>query len=330
MARVLFVYSRRNTFTRIDLEALRRRFEVEEYLQEGARPRMRELTAKLRRCDVVFGWFASWHTLAALPLARMLGKPSVLVTGGFDTASVPEIGYGSMQDPIRRWRTRVTVRRATRLITNSRYLQGEIERNLGIPPQRVRVVYHGLPDRFGAAEPPRHERPVALTVAVVHRWNLERKGLRAFTEAAALAPEADFVVVGKWADDAIDELRAIAAPNVTFTGFLSDEELDREFLRADVYVLASWHEGFGLAAAEGMLAGCVPVVTEAGALPEVVGDTGVRIPAVGAGEIAAGVRTALELGPEAGARARARVLERFPLEARADGICDEVQAALDG
>ena len=100
----------------------------------------------------------------ALPLARMLGKPSVLVTGGFDTASVPEIGYGSMQDPVRRWRTRLTVRRATRLITNSEYLRGEIERNLGIPPERVRVVYHGLPDRFAGAKPPLHERPVALTV----------------------------------------------------------------------------------------------------------------------------------------------------------------------
>ena len=330
MARVLFVYSRRNTFTRIDLEALRKRFDVEEYLQEGARPRLRELTAKLRRCDVVFGWFASWHTLAALPLARRLGKPSVLVTGGFDTASVPEIGYGSMQDPIRRWRTRLTVRRATRLITNSEYLRGEIERNLGIPPDRVRVVYHGLPDRFAGVKPPPHERSIALTVAVVHRWNLERKGLRAFTEAAGMVPEADFVVVGKWADDAIDELRAIAAPNVTFTGFLSDSELDAEFVRADAYVLASWHEGFGLAAAEGMLAGCVPVVTDAGALPEVVGDTGVRIPAVEANDVAVGVREALAMGPEAGARARERVLERFPLQARANGICDEVQAALDG
>ncbi|MEO8092468.1 MAG: glycosyltransferase family 4 protein [bacterium] len=329
MARVLFVYSRRNTFTRIDREALEGRFEVEEYLQQGARPRLRELIAKLRRSDVVFGWFASWHTLAALPLARILRKPTVLVIGGFDTASVPEIDYGSMQDPIRRWRTRLTARKATRLITNSKYLEGEIERNLGIGAERVRVVHHGLADRFGSAERPAYERPVALTVAVVHRWNLERKGLRAFTEAGALVPEADFVVVGKWEDDAIEELRAIAAPNVTFTGFLSDSDLDREFVRADAYVLASWHEGFGLAAAEAMLAGCVPVVTAAGALPEVVGDTGVQIAAVDAEEIASGVRAAVALGPGDRVRARARVLERFPLEARADGICDEVQAALD-
>ena len=77
-----------------------------------------------------------------------------------------------------------------------------------------------------------------------------------------------------------------------------------------------------------MLAGAVPVVTPAGALPEVVGDVGVTIAEPTAEAIAAGVRRALELGREEGARARARVLGRFTYEARRDGICAAVEAAL--
>jgi glycosyltransferase involved in cell wall biosynthesis len=327
MARVLYVYSRRNTFTRIDLEALRGRFEVEEYFQNGALPRPRELVAKLRRCDVVFGWFASWHTLAALNLARALGKPSVLVIGGFDTASLPEIGYGNQQDPIRRRRARLAMRRATRLVTNSDYSRREIERNIGIPPEQVTVVHHGLADRFG--DPGEGERDrVALTVGVVDTLNLERKGMRPFVRAAALLPEVEFVLAGKWNGDAVEALRADAGPNVALTGFLSDEDLDAEFRRAAVYVQASMHEGFGLSLAEGMLAGCVPVVTDVTALPEVVGDTGVRIASPTPEAVAAGVRQALEMGASEGARARARILERFPLSARAEGICAEVEAAL--
>jgi glycosyltransferase involved in cell wall biosynthesis len=329
VARVLYVYSRRNTFTRIDLEALRERFEVVEYFQDGPLPRPLELYSKLRQCDVVFGWFASWHTLAALTMAKVLRRPTVLIIGGFDTASVPEIGYGNQQDRIRGLRARLAIARADRLITNSHYLEGEIERNLGIKADRVRVVYHGLDDRFGEPATEGDGR-VALTVGAVHRWNLERKGHRAFVEAARELPDVEFVLAGGWDGDAIDELRALAPENVTFTGYLSDEDLDREFRRAGVYVQASWHEGFGLAVAEAMLAGCVPVVTEAGALPEVVGDTGVTIGSVDAGEIAAGVREAVGLWPERGLRARARVLERFPLSARAEGICAEVEAALDG
>lgn len=329
MARVLFVYSRKTTFTRLDRDALAERFEVVEYFQDGARPRVGELVGKLRRCDVVFGWFASWHTLAALNLARLMKKPSVLVIGGFDTASVPEIGYGNQQDRWRRWRARWAIARADRLITNSDYLQGEIERNIGIPPERVRVVHHGLDDRFGEPDWGAKEH-VALTVGAVHRWNLERKGHRAFVEAARELPDVEFVLAGGWEDGAIELLRAKAGSNVTFTGRLSDEALDAEFRRASVYVQASWHEGFGLAVAEAMLAGCVPVVTGVTALPEVVGDTGVEIGAVDAGEVASGVRRALALAPAAGERARARVLERFPLSARAEGICEEVEAALGG
>ena len=65
-----------------------------------------------------------------------------------------------------------------------------------------------------------------------------------------------FLFVGRWHDDAIEELRAIARDNVTFTGWLSDAELHAVYRRAAVYVQASRHEGFGMAIAEAMLAGC--------------------------------------------------------------------------
>ena len=49
------------------------------------------------RADVVFGWFASWHTFFPITLAWLLRKPSVLIIGGFDTANMPDIGYGYQQ-----------------------------------------------------------------------------------------------------------------------------------------------------------------------------------------------------------------------------------------
>jgi glycosyltransferase involved in cell wall biosynthesis len=326
--RVLYVISRRNTFTSIDRKALEERYDVVEYYQPGFRPRPVELWRKLRRCDVVFGWFAAWHTLAALTLARLLGKPSVLVIGGFDTASLPEIGYGSQQGGFRRARVRWTVSRASRLITNSDYSLGEIERNLDLDPVRVTVVHHGLPDRFADMAEDKQPERMALSVGAVYEVNLERKGHLPFVRAAALLPEIEFVLAGRWWDDAVERLRAEAGPNVELTGYLEDETLDAYFRRAAVYVQASRHEGFGISLAEAMLAGCVPVATSAGALPEVVGDTGVTISEPTPERIAEGVRQALELGPAAGLRARARIRERFPYEMRRDGICAEVDKAL--
>ena len=329
MTRVLYVHSRKTTFTDIDRAALAERFEVIDHYQPGRRPRPIELIRKLRRADVVFGWHASSHTFVALTLARLMGVPSVLVIGGVDTARLPEIGYGMQRPGPRRWVARGTIAVATRLITNSRYSLREIEANLGLGPDRVALVYHGIPDRFADRVDLGEER-MALSVGVVYRLNLARKGHRPFVDAASHLPDVEFVLAGKWLDDAIEELRAGAGPNVTFTGYLDDETLDSYFRRAAVYVQPSRHEGFGLAVAEAMLARCVPVVTDAGALLEVVGDTGVVIAEPEARQVADAVRRALELGPEAGERARRRVLERFPYEMRRDGICREVEAALDG
>jgi len=324
--RVLYVVPRRNTFTDIDRQVLAERFELVEYYQPGLRPRVLEIVSKLRQCDVVVAWFASWHSFAVLHLARLLGKPSVLIVGGFDTANVPDIGYGWQRGGIRQWVSRRTMRSATRLVTNSHSSLAEIETNVGLDPRRVTVIHHGLSDRFPDGGERDRDR-VALTVGVVRRRNLLRKGLLPFVQAAALLPDVEFIVAGSWRDDASSLLLHEATPNVRLTGFLEDAELDALFRRAAVYVQASRHEGFGLSLAEGMLAGCVPVVTDAGALPEVIGETGVTISSPTPELVADGVARALAMDREDGLRARARILAEFPLRARAEALSREVVAA---
>jgi glycosyltransferase involved in cell wall biosynthesis len=165
----------------------------------------------------------------------------------------------------------------------------------------------------------------------VDRPNLERKGLRAFAEAAAELPEVEFVVAGRFVDDAGEELRAQAPANLRLAGWVEDHELLDLYRRAAVYVQASRHEGFGVSVAEAMLAGCVPVVTRAGALPEVVGDTGVQVDVPAEPKaLAAAVGEALARGPGAGAAARERVLREFSLDARAAALHDLVERALAG
>ena len=135
-----------------------------------------------------------------------------------------------------------------------------------------------------------------------------------------------FVLAGRWVDDAVEVLRPLAGGNVTFTGELPRAELDALFARASVYVQASAHEGFGLSLAEAMLAGCIPVVTSAGALPEVVGDVGVRVEDGSPEAVAAGVSRALELSPDERSRARDRILEHFPVDARRRALHSEIEA----
>jgi glycosyltransferase involved in cell wall biosynthesis len=326
--RLLYVHSRKASFVAIDREILAERFEVEDLYQPGRVPNPVKVIRGVIRADVVFGWFASWHTFLPVTLAWLLRKPSVMVIGGFDTANMPDISYGHQRGGLRRHASRWIFRRATRLITNSSYSLSEIERNTPIPPERVTVVHHGVPDPFGD-EPGAKER-TALTVGAIDRSTLVQKGQLPFVQAAGELPDVRFVFAGKWLDDAVEELRAVAAPNVEFTGWLSDEDLHAAYRGAAVYVQASRHEGFGLAVAEAMLAGCVPVVMNVTAMPEVVGDSGVLIDSQEPAAVADGIRRALAMGPAAAARARERILTTFPMERRREGILRVVDEAVAG
>ena len=322
MKRILYVHSRKASFVAIDREILAGAYEIEDLYQPGRVPNPWRVVRGVLHADLVFGWFASWHTFFPVTLAWLLRKPSVMIIGGFDTANMPDIGYGYQQGGLRRTASRWIMNRATRLVTNSAYSRSEIERNTPIPPERVTVLHHGVADPFG--ELPAAKAPQALTVGHLVRSTLEQKGHRPFVAAAALLPDVRFVFVGKWHDDAIDELRGIAGENVEFTGWVPDEALHRLYRESSVYVQASRHEGFGLAVAEAMLAGCVPVVMNVTAMPEVVGDAGVLIDYQSPEAVAAGVRRALQLGPDAGARARERILTAFPMENRRDGLLEIV------
>jgi glycosyltransferase involved in cell wall biosynthesis len=326
MARVLFVAPRPSSFIELDSTLLAERHEVRALYGNRPQADLRALGRAVRAADVVFGWWAHLHTLLPFTLARGLGTPTVLIVGGFDVAAMTEIGYGSQRGGWRQLVSRWVMARADVLATNSHYSVGELERNVGIPPERVTVIHHGVPDPFGT-DPIAPDR-VALTIGNVDTVNLERKGLRPFVRAAAELPDVRFAVIGRQLDGAAGALRAIAPPNVELTGFLEQDELEARLRRAAVYVQASQHEGFGVSVAEAMLAGAVPVVTPAGALPEVVGDAGVVVERADPAPLAAGIRQALEAGPERRRAARERVLREFSVDRRRRGLWELVERAL--
>jgi glycosyltransferase involved in cell wall biosynthesis len=150
-----------------------------------------------------------------------------------------------------------------------------------------------------------------------------------FVQAAAYLPDYQFVVVGAWKDEAINDLRAIATPNVAFTGRVSDAELLEYYRAAWVYVQASAHEGFGLSLAEAMLAGCIPVIARVGSLPEVVGEVGIYMLSNSAEAVAKGIRQALTLGTVARQQVRDRILACFPLENRRQALLRLVESQLN-
>jgi glycosyltransferase involved in cell wall biosynthesis len=175
----------------------------------------------------------------------------------------------------------------------------------GVPVERVRVVEPGVDRRSprqraarAAAKHPSRDTPEdrpwgsgahdetvrLLCVATV----TPRKGHAVLLEALAELRDRRWhlTCAGSVTRDAatfaalehqIDRLALRA--RVSFLGDLDADALEREYERADLFVLASYLEGYGMALAEAVARGIPVVSTTAGAIPETVpASAGVLVP----------------------------------------------------
>lgn len=310
--RILFVHNALRSFVRVDRDILASQHEVDE-LDLSAPYRIFSLSGRLARADLVFSWFASLHSLGPVLGASLFRKPSIVAVGGYDTANEPEIGYGHMSHPWKRYVVRSICDSATALVANSHAARDEVMRNTRTKTP-IHVIYHGF-DMPAIAWNSERE-PIVLTIGNISRGNMSRKGHEVFVRAAAYVPEARFILVGRFVDDGIERLRAIAPHNVEFPGFLSDRDLGDMLSRASVYVQASMHEGFGCSLAEAMASGCVPVVSRRSALPEVAGPYGVYVERDDPLELASSIRSALGRADVNRREVAEYVEQTFPLERR--------------
>ncbi len=79
-----------------------------------------------------------------------------------------------------------------------------------------------------------------------------------------------------WQTD-LEPLVEVVKDRVRLVGRVSDSELSELYAAADLVLVPSWAEGFGLTALEGMAAGTPCVVSTGSALDEVIGDTGIAL-----------------------------------------------------
>jgi glycosyltransferase involved in cell wall biosynthesis len=144
----------------------------------------------------------------------------------------------------------------------------------GIPSQKTRVVLNGPLDspRMSASTlrvPLRH--PAIITIAALSRFKGIGDLISAFALLSASPYEPYLYILGEGPDRAEFERRAkgySCAHRIIFCGSISDPT---PYLQsADIFVLASHREGFGLVLAEARKAGCAIVATEVGGIPEVL------------------------------------------------------------
>lgn len=189
-----------------------------------------------------------------------------------------------------------SARRAAKVVTVSETSKRDIVRfmpeaasKIAVTPLACNIEVSPMPreEALKVVAEMRIEPPFLLAVGT--RW--PRKNLQLAFEAARLLPRTlphSLVVAGKagWGPEEIHE-------RIRLCGYVEGHQLNALYSTADLLLVPSKYEGFGLTLLEGFACGCPVVCSAGGSLPEVAGDAALVIDSWSAGDWARDIENLL-------------------------------------
>ena len=181
---------------------------------------------------------------------------------------------------------KLTMQRASMLITDSEYTRQELSAYFGFPIDKIRSIPLACSADF-------HPRNVEDTEQVLNRLGLmhngftlyagtvePRKNIEALLDAYSSLPDVirkhwPLVLAGYhgWQSEKLHERidKAVNAGWAHYLGYVANDDLPYLFAGARLFVFPSHYEGFGLPVLEAMASGVPVVCSNASSLPEVAG-----------------------------------------------------------
>jgi glycosyltransferase involved in cell wall biosynthesis len=275
---------------------------------------------------------------------RYIG-PAALIARRRYRLDVPIVSHHHHLDPS--WLNPVIERRviegSERVITVSEFSRRQLVETLGVTGDHIEVVPNGIDERFapgdGSATRRRHglgDDPVVLFLGGLKpRKNLAGL-LDAWREVARERGDARLLVAGTGPLEAELRRRVAAldlADRVVFAGRIAEADKVGYYHAADLFVSPSSLEGFGFTVGEAMSCGLPVIVSDRGALPELVvdGEGGFVCPHDDAGALARRILLLLgdaELRGRFGHFNRERVERHFRWERAARRVLEIYQEVL--
>ena len=247
----------------------------------------------------------------ALIAARLSGARLVVQTHGIEAWRRP----GAL--------VRASCAAASLILSVSRYTRAQVLKWTLLAPERVRV----LPDTYGAAFAPAvasaqqsivpEGRTVLLTVGRLDRreaYKGQDRVIAALPALIAAGYDVHYLVAGEGDDR--PRLEALArhhgvAERVEFVGAVPRERLIELYRHADLFVMPSTGEGFGIAFVEAMACGTPALGLGVGGARDALGDGALGIMVGPEEDLAANLAAQLASGGLRGAQLSAAVEARF-------------------
>ena len=180
------------------------------------------------------------------------------------------------------------VKKAVRVIAVSQATKRDLVQHLGVPEERISVVYEGIDHQlFKPTSRRLVDYPYLLFVGSEHpRKNFDGL-LKAFRKLKSQGEFQDLklVKVGRagrpqatFREHTLQMIKELELSNeVIFTDYIAREDLPAYYSGAECFILPSLCEGFGFTPLEAMACGCPVIVSNVTSLPEVVGEAAIKV-----------------------------------------------------
>lgn len=342
---LIFIIPNESSFIRVDQRILEQDYDVHPILMNQNKGKIRYgfknvqlflyLLSRVFVKRVKFvAWFADYHSAVMVFAALLTAKKSVILIGGQEAMSYPELNKGVYRKKIRGAMVRFALKHTDLIIANHKsliyhenyYYNAENPHIDGIShyvaglKTPIEIVYNGVDtNKFIRDYSIIKQQDLILTVGTMSQLgDFYNKGYDLFIKVAARNPQLRFVLIGlspdylQWVED---NYHCAAMPQLTIIPYVCPQDkLITYYNKAKVFVQASISEGMPNTLSEAMLLECIPVGSNVNGIPDAIGDTGIVIKQRTVEDLENGINEALKM--ETSTQAKERVIQLFSFSKR--------------
>ncbi len=264
-----------------------------------------------RKASDVYIWFADYHAFLPVFLSKFFKVKSYINIAGYDAAHIPELNYGAYTNPLRSFCTKYAIRNADYILPVADNLKKKLDKLIGPIKTTSVTIPFGFESKNWFCDTPKEDVVVTVSIFETER-RLKIKGLDFFIEVAKAMPDTKFIIVGSTPKG--EEL--IEKPdNLVLLPRTPQKELRAIYSKAKIYAQFSISEGLPNAVIESMLCECIPIGTDVGGIPDIIGDSGYVLEKRKVEDAVVSIKKALK-DSELGKSARKRALQEYPYDKR--------------
>jgi glycosyltransferase involved in cell wall biosynthesis len=343
---IFFIYGKSSSFIQEDITYFKSNYILTEYQFDPTKhiflfvfkqlKLFLHLIINFRKYDVYISWFADYYSLLPLLIGKIGRRKKIIITGGFDAVSIPQLKYGvfSKKD-VRYFFVYSAYKLADFILPVDKSLEkginyyGSLNEN-GLPTGvksfipnlkgKFKIIPTGYDkNKWIKGNIQKEDNTVICIASIPDKRTYYLKGFDLLIEIAKKMPHVKFTIVG-FNSEMEEFVNSIKSSNVIISGFIPNDELPAIMATQKVFALFSLSEGLPNTLCEAMLCECIPVGSNVNGIPTAIGQTGYIIDRKEIPEAIQAIENALKDDENKGKNARSRIINLFSQNQRREKL----------